>query len=251
MKWYDVNSLYSFAMLNKIPIKPLEFINDLSKVNLEDFFGFALARVETPINNPKFVPIAPFRDTIGKIIYPTGLWMGVYFSEELKYFEKSGYKITLISGLPFTYEYPFTKFVHHFYAIKENAKDKSTRFIAKMALNQLYGYMGRDRTVLDTRLVNETQLKELMITNIVQSVFEVPNCLNGEELYIVLINSNLNNQMFKKFNKFISPHKLDNFTKKVKSNVAISAAVTSYGRIHMAWFKQNFNIFNSELFINK
>jgi hypothetical protein len=106
-------------MLNKIPVKPLDFINDMSKHNLDNFFGFALARLETPRNDPNFIPIAPYRNTMGRISYPKGLWIGVYFSEELKYYKKSGYKITLLSGLPFTYEYPFTKFVNHFYEIKK------------------------------------------------------------------------------------------------------------------------------------
>ena len=46
--WYDVNSLYPFAMCNLMPFKPLEFINDLSKINIKDFFGFAFVKVECP-----------------------------------------------------------------------------------------------------------------------------------------------------------------------------------------------------------
>jgi hypothetical protein len=133
-----------------------------------------------------------------------------------------------------------------FMKLKKNAKNQATRFIAKMSLNQLYGYMGRDRAVLETILVNNNELKELMLKNIVQSVFEVPNCLNGEELYIVLINSNLNDQIFDNFNDFVKPHAFNNSFKKVKSNVAISSAVTAYGRIHMAWFKQNFKVLYSD-----
>jgi len=46
--YYDVNSLYPHVMLKDMPYKPLKWYEDMSDVNLEDFFGFALARIESP-----------------------------------------------------------------------------------------------------------------------------------------------------------------------------------------------------------
>jgi hypothetical protein len=53
-----------------MPFKPLEFINDLSKVNLEDFFGFAFVKIECPQNIK--IPLLPYKTKTGEILFPTG-----------------------------------------------------------------------------------------------------------------------------------------------------------------------------------
>jgi DNA polymerase type B, organellar and viral len=70
----------------------------MSEIKLEDFFGFALARIECS-DNVK-LPVLPFkvRTLDQRILYPRGVFKEVYFSEELKAAEKLGYKIKLIKG---------------------------------------------------------------------------------------------------------------------------------------------------------
>jgi len=57
-------------MCNEMPFKPLEFINDLSKININDFFGFAFVKVECPKNIKN--PLLPYKNKTGEIIFPTG-----------------------------------------------------------------------------------------------------------------------------------------------------------------------------------
>jgi len=114
---YDVNSLYPHVMRNPLPFLPLTFINDMSKINLNDFFGFCLAKIEAPKNIK--IPLLPYKTETGEIIFPTGSWIDVYFSEELKAIIPYGYKITLIKGKSFTKKVLFNDYIQHFYQIKK------------------------------------------------------------------------------------------------------------------------------------
>lgn len=99
MKYYDVNSLYPKAMKNPMPLNLIKFHKNMDNIKLENFFGYIKVEVFCPSNMLK--PVLPFKFE-GKTIYPTGNWIGIYFSEELKAVEKLGYKITLIRGYEFT-----------------------------------------------------------------------------------------------------------------------------------------------------
>jgi len=76
-KYYDINSLYPKAMCQPMPHKIIKKYNDMSHIKLNDFFGFALAEITTPKNILK--PLLPYKHE-GKTIYPTGSFIGVYFS---------------------------------------------------------------------------------------------------------------------------------------------------------------------------
>jgi hypothetical protein len=65
---YDNNSLYPHAMKKDLPIKPIKFLNKIK--NLDSFFGFCLAKIETPTNLK--TPLLPYRDEYGAIKYPLG-----------------------------------------------------------------------------------------------------------------------------------------------------------------------------------
>jgi len=76
-KYYDVNSLYPFAMLNDMPGRVIKYHANLRKFSLQDFFGFALAEVTIP---KILVPLLPYKSENGNTIFPTGVVIGVYFS---------------------------------------------------------------------------------------------------------------------------------------------------------------------------
>jgi hypothetical protein len=138
--YYDVNSLYPYAMLNPMPYDLITpNLIDLSNRTLESFFGFAEVRIYCP--NTVFRPVLPFHFE-GKTVYPRGTWRGVYFSEELKAVEKLGYQITLIRGYEFTKADLFSDFVNTFYEVKRTSTG-AEKMIAKLLLNNLYGYFGR------------------------------------------------------------------------------------------------------------
>ncbi len=145
--YYDVNSLYPYAMLNDMPhdlVNP-KLIN-LTHRALESFFGFAYAQIDCPLDMKR--PVLPFHKE-GKTIYPVGTWEGVYFSEELKAVEKLGYKIKLIKGYEFTRIDLFSNYVKTFFEIKRTSKG-AENLIAKLLLNNLYGYFGRKQINIQT-----------------------------------------------------------------------------------------------------
>ncbi len=70
LHYYDVNSLYHFAMCKPMPFKLINYYRDMSSetVNFDDFFGFCKVEVEAP---DTLKPILPFKHE-GKTIFPIG-----------------------------------------------------------------------------------------------------------------------------------------------------------------------------------
>jgi DNA polymerase type B, organellar and viral len=106
LHYYDVNSLYPYAMLNPMPYNLIKIHNNMDNIKLENFFGFIEVEVLCPTNMER--PVLPFH-LKGKTIYPVGTWKGVYFSEELKAVVKIGYQFKLIKGYEFSKEYLFVE----------------------------------------------------------------------------------------------------------------------------------------------
>lgn len=227
--YYDVNSLYPYVMLNDMPIEEIGYHDDLSSWNLESFFGFCLAEIECPkdIN----IPLLPYRTVDNEVIYPTGKWTGIYFSEQLKAVIPHGYKIKLINGIEFTKDKIFTEYVNHFYEIKENSSG-AERFLAKMQLNQLYGYFGRSQEILVTANVNKHELEDLLLSRVVDKVIELDN-----EIFVVLMLGNLNDTMLNKISTNVDFKNFKRLERSVKSHVGIAAAVTSDAQIEMIKYK--------------
>jgi len=237
LKYYDINSLYPHAMLKPMPLVRGAFSKN---IDLNNFFGFCLAEITCPINIK--VPLLPLRSVTGEVIYPTGTFKGIYFSEELKAVERYGYIIKPLNGWSFSKEYVFNDYVNHFYSIKKNS-DGPQRFIAKMHLNQLYGYFGRSTDLIETKIVDNKDLDQYFMSRIVQNYIPV-----GDKC-ILLMSANPNRDLIKSLNKdFRGEINLENKFKEVKSNVAIASAVTSYARIEMMKYKtlKDCNIYYSD-----
>lgn len=216
-------------MLNPMPHKALNEgkIIDLSNRSLDSFFGFAEVQIFCPHNMVK--PVLPFHKD-GKTIYPVGTWTDTYFSEELKAVQKLGYQITLIKGIEFDKTDLFSGYVKHFYDKKKYAKTQTEREMAKLQLNNLYGYFGRKQIGLITSNVKNDELLNVLSSRVVKSI----NPLN-EDYTTILTYSNVNQDMLQSLNNEFQSIGTD--TNYVMSNVAIAAAVTSYARIHMIPFK--------------
>jgi hypothetical protein len=56
-----------------------------------------------------------------------------------------------------------------------------------MHLNQLYGYFGRSRNLINSVIVNNDILKNILITRVVDSIFKIK-----DNLFLVLFSANLN-----------------------------------------------------------
>nr|YP_010852411.1 DNA polymerase [Lactarius subindigo]WGL35963.1 DNA polymerase [Lactarius subindigo] len=226
LKHYDVNSLYPKAMCNLMPI---EFLgeSDGRKENLDNIFGFAEARITTP--NDMEIPLLPFK-VDNETIHPLGSWIGVYFTEELKAVANYGYKIELIKVYHFSKSNIFNKYIEYFYNIKKLATG-ALRLIAKMHLNQLYGYFGRRKTLIETKNVYKKDLTKYYGSYTIFSEISI-----NENISTILMSSNLDYDLINEIKDFTKIDLITNF-RVVKSPVGIAAAVTAYARIEMLELK--------------
>jgi len=227
--YYDVNSLYPFVMKYVMPHKLKAVWTNFNNFNLDLFFGFLEVEVTCPKNIK--IPVLPHKYN-GKTIYPTGSWVGVYFSEELKAVVKLGYTFRYIKGYQFSKTFLFNDYMNHFYDIKK-VSEGARKFIAKLQLNTLYGYFGRRRELLSTMIVLTKDLVFHLSRHVVKSVVKFSDTHS-----LLLITNNLPVETVKSLTmKGDYDFNPSNIETNVKSNVAIAAAVTSYARIHMMQFK--------------
>jgi hypothetical protein len=228
-KYYDANSLYPTAMLNDMPGKVIKFHNSLKFMKLDKFFGFALAEITIP--NGTMRPLLPYKSKDGRTIFPTGIVVGVYFSEELKALAKLGYKITLIKG----YEHErikdlFNGFINHFYEIKKNAKG-AERALAKLIMNSSYGNFGRKSDLLVTKNVKNEDLDDYVVSSFIQTIIKI-----NDEYSTILMKRNLPTDIIDAL-KINLERDFENYESPVNNNVAIASAITSYARIYMMDYK--------------
>ena len=237
LHYYDVNSLYPYAMLNPIPLKLIKIHKDLTNFDLNDFFGFALAEIYCP--NSIKNPVLPYKDEMtGKTIYPRGNWRGVYFSEELKAVKALGYEIKLLTGYEFSKFDLFSNYISHFYAMKRDSIG-SSRFIAKMHLNTLYGIFGRKKDIIETKIVNNDELDDYLLNRSVKSIID----LNDKS--ILLLQNNLPTSLIELMSEYVDKE-IKSYRNTVNSNVAVASAITSYARIHMIQYKLDGHIFYTD-----
>jgi hypothetical protein len=99
-------------------------------IQLKDLFGFIQAFIVCPDDIDK--PFLPYRKKDdGTLIFGTGMFVGVYFSEELKFAEKLGYLVVPICGWVFDrIESPFKDFVNDLYQRRLEAKQKGEKGIS-------------------------------------------------------------------------------------------------------------------------
>jgi hypothetical protein len=241
LHWYDINSLYPASMINPMPCQMVgKFVNfSAEKLELKDFFGYVRAFVICP-KHIKY-PILPVRinepgTTDTKLIHPTGKWVGVYFSEELKNAESLGYEIHPIAGLRFEpLEGVFDKFVDHFYPMKQSG-DPTSRAMAKLILNGLYGYLARP-TSYD---VWTNVLAERVDTLCQEMTVKSRSLLKFNKDYIMLkTKEHLSKEQLVEVDKQLEAPAIERKSQpsRAKVNIAVGAAVTAYARITMSQFK--------------
>ena len=138
LNYYDVNSLYPFVMRTmRLPLQHECYTRELT-----DALSFLDVDVKVP---DTYIPILPVKSD-GKLIFPSGTFRGVFYSEELKLALSQGAKILKVyRGEQFTDAHDlFSEYIDYFYAQKENAEKGSAReLIAKLLLNSLYGKYGQ------------------------------------------------------------------------------------------------------------
>nr|GFA75736.1 DNA polymerase-like [Tanacetum cinerariifolium] len=82
----------------------------------------------------------------GTLIFPTGEFIGVYYSEELKYAVGLGYKVVPISGYLFERKAsPFKDFVSSLFSSRLEARKEGNdalSYVYRILMNSLYGRFG-------------------------------------------------------------------------------------------------------------
>nr|YP_010736377.1 DNA-directed DNA polymerase [Zygnema circumcarinatum]QKQ14707.1 DNA-directed DNA polymerase [Zygnema circumcarinatum]WEL36350.1 DNA-directed DNA polymerase [Zygnema circumcarinatum] len=118
---YDVNSLYAYCMRKDMPVGRPRPLARCEGMPLSELFGFVDAVIECPKSIVR--PFLPVRTETSGVIYPTGRFQGVYFSEELLFAQKLGYKVLPIRALLFDRgPSPLMQFVDDFYQMRLQAK---------------------------------------------------------------------------------------------------------------------------------
>jgi DNA polymerase elongation subunit (family B) len=148
----------------------------------------------------------------------------------LKAVEKYGYKIELIKVYNFRKRDIFTNYIEFFYNIKKVAKGP-LRLIAKMHLNQLYGYFGRRKTLIETKNIYKSELMEYYGNYTIFSEIDI-----NKDISTILMSSNLDYDLINEIKGYSNLDLITSF-RNVKSHVGIAAAVTAYARIEMLEFK--------------
>jgi|SRR5882672_552883 len=228
---YDVNSLYPSVMkYQAMPVgAPVYFEGDITKVDSEAF-GFFEVDVKTP--KDLNIPILQLRvktDKGGiKTMAALGNWRGTHFSEEIKNSLTKGYKFKINRGYLFEKGYIFDEYVDFLYDLKLNSEKGTPNYtISKLLLNSLYGRLGMSPHMESVQIVDEENSFKFTQNNLVSNII---NLQNGKIIITYLDEKERYNN------------------RTLNISVPISAAVTSYSRIHMSQFKlmRGINIFYSD-----
>lgn len=214
--YYDVNSLYPFIMKTfPMPGGKPKWCGNLEGQDLDGLFGFIEAYVLCPKTIKR--PFLPYRDDKNTLLFPTGEFIGVYYSEELKYARSLGYTVIPLSGYLFEkMETPFESFVSSLFESRLKAKESGNdalSYVYKNLMNSLYGRFGINPVTTVTEVCSQDRYN-FLIRN---SDLIFADQLN-EKYYIVSYWSG-------KGSDYWNPPKI--------SAVQLAAAITACARIYM------------------
>jgi hypothetical protein len=244
---YDVNSQYSTAMLNDMPIgEPVLSL----ETNLNLIFGFVYGEITCPDEHSLQVPFIQYKDPFGRMNEcPRGKFKRLIFSEEIKYALKFGYTI----NIEYCYQFKrgkdlFKDYVLDHYEIKKNSKDPIQRAVAKLFLNSLYGRLGMRDIDNTMKIVDKSEAEYLDKNTNVSILSELTN-----DKYLVKYSGLINSKLRKAYKKdplvTIETNKKKEYSKtelrssglnktiSIPSAVHIAAAITSYARMIINEYK--------------
>jgi hypothetical protein len=168
-------------------------------------------------------PFLPYRDKNDTLIFPTGEFIEVYYSEELKYARSLGYTVLPISGYLFERkESPFKEFVSSLYESRLEARkdgNEALAYVYKILMNSLYGRFGISPKSTITEVCDENRYKHLIKHS--ELIFAE---MLSENKYIVAYHSNKKTKTEKEIYYWNPP---------VNSAVQLAAAITASARIYM------------------
>lgn len=226
LKYYDINSLYPWAMTQDMPY---EYIGINKNLKLKDCFGFVYASIYIP-KDLNYKPLPMRMDD--SLATPSGNIIGVYFSEELKYAESLGCQITVHKAYQYTRKVIFKQYVEDIYAQKAVAVGADRVFI-KLLLNGLYGFFARtDEKYIAVFLPLDDALREAQIYPAYNIIL-----MDNDESALLIREVQPSKELCESTGHKYSDYFDINNRSRSKSNRAIAAAITGYSRIKIHQFK--------------
>ncbi len=235
---YDINSLYPYVMKTfPMPIGEGKWVNTITDIG--DFFGFIKVEVTSPEYMHK--PFLNYYDADLGLISPIGTWTEVYFSEEIKYALKLGYKFKYMQGISYNKGILFKDFVNYLYDVRlKFPKGTPLNILTKLIMNSLYGKFGMKLNTTESKLIDNKEVNEYV------SIYDVKNISTFGEKSLITIEKD---PVLEKLdallaNQNLSFQKYENLRKlKININdnsaVHIASAITAYGRIEIDKFKRD------------
>ena len=143
--YYDFNSLYPTVMLEELPDPNSLRITHKNTVNYINKYE-GISKVDVFIFPQKY-PVLPFRNKIGRVIFPTGNISGWYTHIELREAVKQGAVIKKVYKTHYFLKKcrPFKEFVTDLYSLRKEyqAENNPMEYVVKITLNSLYGKFGQ------------------------------------------------------------------------------------------------------------
>lgn len=235
LKYYDVTSLYPFAMLNDMPTGEMLFTTDQ---NINNYFGIVFVEVDTTGLDPKYLdyPLLPHK-LDGRMYNPLGKWTGWYFSEEIKLAISFGYSVKVFYGYKFDKtSNVFTKFINKYFEIKAGLSNISmNKTTAKMVLNSMYGRLGMKPYLDNIDIVGSKKADEILSKFNVKEQYSLTNELEFIRYENKPITGFLELYDKDEYLNFM----LDCDSKNISTNQSLPSAiaVTAYARIEMIQYK--------------
>nr|YP_010352581.1 hypothetical protein MFQ53_mgp44 [Bidens parviflora]UIR98934.1 hypothetical protein [Bidens parviflora] len=163
--YYDVNSLYPFIMKEyQMPGGEPVWYGNLKDKDLDSLYGFIEAYVVCPKTINK--PFLPYREKNETLVFPTGEFVGVYYSEELKFARDLGYTVLPLSGYIYEErESPFKEFVSSLFSSRLEAKkadNEALSYVYKTLMNSLYGRFGINPTSTTAEICDHDRYRRLI-----------------------------------------------------------------------------------------
>lgn len=229
---YDVNSLYPSVMAKySLPYGDIFYFNgDILKFK-PDAHGFFLCNITTPedMNRP-LLQTRVKTDNGFRTVAPLGTWTDWIYSEEIKTYEKYGYKFNIKQGYTFEKRNLFENYINEMYEIKKNTPKSDPMFlISKLLQNSLYGRLGMSPSLPKHSIVSSEIFNVLMCDENID-ILDFTE-LDNDLILVSFISSNSNEEHNIGFN---------NNTPNI--NIAIAASITALSRVEMAEYLGNPNI---------
>ena len=201
---FDFTGMYSEIMKEEFCFGKIKVVREvrIEKKIEEGFYDVDV------ISDNMDIPILPFRNEEGKLLFPNGMWRGVYWYEELMLFLEEGGRISKIHKV-IRFEKkgkPFVEFVEYFKKLRK--KSEFDNVFWKLFINSMYGRMGMEESNVKTEIVDQLKYKRIE--------------LKKQIIKEIIINKVI-----------VVTYVEKNDKKEIDSNVCIAAAITSKARIKL------------------